>query len=186
MLLDPADGFLSVWRNTLSSRSYSLHQEDSTKSVRTRPIQVKVTVSRDQMTVDLTGSANQNRGPVNCDLAQTISAVRVAFKLLVNPQRPVDEAKLGMTLGLIEIFNAQVLMMQATCNFLWGPDRPLFFLPFYFLKSLLHTIFLQHNPPENLSPLSSPKAPICISCELNFNPPVNQRSLIQPNPIDDT
>ena len=62
------------------------------------------------MTVDLTGSANQNRGPVNCDLAQTISAVRVAFKLLVNPQRPVDEAKLGMTLGLIEIFNAQVLI----------------------------------------------------------------------------
>ena len=32
----------------------------------------------------------QARGPVNCGFAQTISACRVAFKLLINPERPVD------------------------------------------------------------------------------------------------
>jgi N-methylhydantoinase B len=30
------------------------------------------------------------QGPVNCGFAQTISACRVAFKLLINPTRPVD------------------------------------------------------------------------------------------------
>ena len=29
-------------------------------------------------------------GPVNCGFAQTVSACRVAFKLLINPERPVD------------------------------------------------------------------------------------------------
>jgi len=42
------------------------------------------------MTVDLEGTAPQTHGPVNCGFAQTISAARVAFKLLVNPERPVD------------------------------------------------------------------------------------------------
>jgi N-methylhydantoinase B len=42
------------------------------------------------MTVDLEGSSPQTQGPVNCGFAQTISAVRVAFKLLINPERPVD------------------------------------------------------------------------------------------------
>ncbi|GMR10020.1 MAG: hydantoinase B/oxoprolinase family protein [Anaerolineae bacterium] len=53
-------------------------------------VKVKVIVEGDQMTVDLDGSAEQTRGPVNCGFPQTISAVRVAFKLLVNPDRPVD------------------------------------------------------------------------------------------------
>jgi N-methylhydantoinase B len=54
------------------------------------PVKLEVTVEGDQMTVDLDGSADQTRGAVNCGFAQTISAVRVAFKLLVNPDRPVD------------------------------------------------------------------------------------------------
>jgi N-methylhydantoinase B len=54
------------------------------------PVKVRVEVSGDRMTVDLAGSAEQTRGPVNCGFAQTISAVRVAFKLLVNPKRPAD------------------------------------------------------------------------------------------------
>jgi N-methylhydantoinase B len=53
-------------------------------------VKVRVDVRGDQMTVDLDGSARQTYGPVNCGFAQTISAVRVAFKLLVNPKRPVD------------------------------------------------------------------------------------------------
>ena len=42
------------------------------------------------MEVDLEGSSPQAEGPVNCGFAQTVSAVRVAFKLLIDPRRPVD------------------------------------------------------------------------------------------------
>ena len=56
------------------------------------PVRVKlaVTIDGDKMHIDLDGSAKQTRGPVNVGFAQTISACRVAFKLLINPQRPVD------------------------------------------------------------------------------------------------
>lgn len=74
------------------------------------PVKLTVTVKGEHMTVDLTGSADQTRGAVNCGETQTISAARVAFKLLVNPQRPVD----GGTFTALEIiapegsiFNAQ-------------------------------------------------------------------------------
>lgn len=53
-------------------------------------VKMKVTVKGDSVSVDLSGSADQAVGPVNCGFAQTISATRVAFKLLVNPDRPVD------------------------------------------------------------------------------------------------
>ena len=54
------------------------------------PVKLRVDVAGDQMTLDLDGSAPQARGPVNCGFAQTISACRVALKLLVHPERPVD------------------------------------------------------------------------------------------------
>ncbi len=54
------------------------------------PLKMTVTVQDDTMKIDLEGSSPQTRGPVNCGFAQTISACRVAFKLLVNPTRPVD------------------------------------------------------------------------------------------------
>jgi N-methylhydantoinase B len=54
------------------------------------PVKVRVDLEGEQMTVDLEGSSDQTYGPVNCGFAQTISAVRVSFKLLVNPDRPVD------------------------------------------------------------------------------------------------
>ncbi len=53
-------------------------------------INMKVIVEDEKITIDLDGSANQTQGPVNCGFAQTISACRVAFKLLINPKRPVD------------------------------------------------------------------------------------------------
>ena len=53
-------------------------------------IKMKVTVEDEKITIDLDGSAKQTQGPVNCGFAQTISACRVAFKLLINPKRPVD------------------------------------------------------------------------------------------------
>jgi N-methylhydantoinase B len=54
------------------------------------PVHVRVDVEGDQMTIDLEGSAPIAEGPVNCGFAQTVSACRVAFKLLINPERPVD------------------------------------------------------------------------------------------------
>jgi N-methylhydantoinase B len=53
-------------------------------------VRVKVTVSGDAMAIDLAGSSDATVGPVNCGFAQTISACRVAYKLLINPERPVD------------------------------------------------------------------------------------------------
>jgi N-methylhydantoinase B len=56
------------------------------------PIKIcmKVIVKADNIKIDLDGSSPQALGPVNCGFAQTISACRVAFKLLINPKRPVD------------------------------------------------------------------------------------------------
>jgi N-methylhydantoinase B len=53
-------------------------------------VKVRVVVAGDAMTIDLDGSAPQTAGPINCGFAQAIAAARVAFKLLVNPHRPVD------------------------------------------------------------------------------------------------
>ncbi len=53
-------------------------------------VRVKVVVAGEQMTIDLTGSDDMQRGPVNCGEAQAVSACRVAYKLLVNPDNPPD------------------------------------------------------------------------------------------------
>ncbi|MFC3051888.1 hydantoinase B/oxoprolinase family protein [Kordiimonas pumila] len=74
------------------------------------PVKMKVDVKGDKVTIDLTGSAKQARGAVNCGETQTISAARVAFKLLINPERPVDGGTFS-SLKVIapekSIFNAQ-------------------------------------------------------------------------------
>jgi N-methylhydantoinase B len=54
------------------------------------PVNVRIDVDGDHMTIDLDGSSPMAEGPVNCGFAQTVSACRVAFKLLINPHRPVD------------------------------------------------------------------------------------------------
>jgi N-methylhydantoinase B len=54
------------------------------------PVKVRVDVAGDTMTIDLAGSSPMTEGPINGGLAQAISAVRVAFKLLIHPERPVD------------------------------------------------------------------------------------------------
>ncbi|MGH3320045.1 MAG: hydantoinase B/oxoprolinase family protein [Streptosporangiaceae bacterium] len=53
-------------------------------------VRVKVTVAGDEMAIDLTGTDDMAGGPVNCGAAQAVSAARVAYKLLINPDRPVD------------------------------------------------------------------------------------------------
>lgn len=52
---------------------------------------VTVTIKSDEMTIDLTGSAEQLVGPLNCGLAATISACRVALKAVTSPLTPVNE-----------------------------------------------------------------------------------------------
>ncbi|MEM8696407.1 MAG: hydantoinase B/oxoprolinase family protein [Pseudomonadota bacterium] len=54
------------------------------------PVKLTVRVKSDRMEMDLTGSSEQAVGGVNCGFTQTVSALRVAFKLLINPERPVD------------------------------------------------------------------------------------------------
>lgn len=52
-------------------------------------VQVAVQVSGDRLTVDLTGSSPATPGPVNSGRVQAVSACRVAFKELINPDAPV-------------------------------------------------------------------------------------------------
>jgi N-methylhydantoinase B len=63
------------------------------------PVKLQLDVAGDSMTIDLEGSAPPATGPVNCGFAQTISACRVAFKLLIHPERPVD----GGTFKTLEV-----------------------------------------------------------------------------------
>jgi N-methylhydantoinase B len=46
-------------------------------------VNLSVSVKGNSMTIDLAGSAEQARGPVNCGMTQTIAAARVAYKLLI-------------------------------------------------------------------------------------------------------
>jgi len=54
------------------------------------PVWVRLTVeiSGEEMTIDLSESDDARGGPVNCGDAQAISACRVAYKLLINPDNP--------------------------------------------------------------------------------------------------
>jgi N-methylhydantoinase B len=55
-----------------------------------RFVRVAVDVAGDRMVLDLSGTDDMAEGPINCGAAQAVSAARVAYKLLVNPDRPVD------------------------------------------------------------------------------------------------
>lgn len=54
------------------------------------PVHIRVDVKGESVKVDLEGSAPMVRGPINAGFAQTISACRMAFKMLIHPERPVD------------------------------------------------------------------------------------------------
>lgn len=54
----------------------------------TVPVRLKVTVSGSDIDFDVTDSADQTVGPINCGVAQAISACRVGYKLLVSPDVP--------------------------------------------------------------------------------------------------
>lgn len=56
---------------------------------------VTVTVAGDAMTIDLTDSADQAEGPVNCGKSQAVSAARVGYKLLVSPDISLNGGSFG-------------------------------------------------------------------------------------------
>lgn len=53
-------------------------------------IRVTITVRGDELDVDLTGTSPMVRGAMNCGVAQTVSSVRVALRLLLGGERPPD------------------------------------------------------------------------------------------------
>ncbi len=85
------------------------------------PVHVRVDVQGDRMKIDLEGSSPQTEGPVNCGLAQAVSGCRVAFKLLVHPERPVDGGTfktLEVTVPPRTIFSAEE---PAACQWYFTP-----------------------------------------------------------------
>jgi len=53
------------------------------------PIKVRVTIAGSDMTIDVRGSSLQRAACVNAGLPYTVSAARLAFKFLINPDIPV-------------------------------------------------------------------------------------------------
>src|SRR5262249_46761188 len=51
-------------------------------------VHVKLTISGSDLTIDLSGSSDQVTGCLNSGFAQTLSAARLAFKLLINSDVP--------------------------------------------------------------------------------------------------
>ncbi|MEO3861586.1 hydantoinase B/oxoprolinase family protein [Acrocarpospora sp. B8E8] len=52
------------------------------------PVRLTITVSGSDIDFDVTKSADQATGPINCGTSQTVSACRVGYKLLVSPDVP--------------------------------------------------------------------------------------------------
>ena len=74
------------WRRSRTGRTTPTASSTTTGSATARSRSSCASTSQgDEMTIDLDGSSPQMEGPVNCGFAQTISACRVAFKLLINP-----------------------------------------------------------------------------------------------------
>ncbi|MQA09398.1 MAG: hydantoinase B/oxoprolinase family protein [Pseudonocardiaceae bacterium] len=52
------------------------------------PVKLKITVRGSDIDFDVTESADQTAGPINCGVAQAVSACRVGYKLLISPDVP--------------------------------------------------------------------------------------------------
>jgi N-methylhydantoinase B len=73
------------------------------------------------MHVDLTGSDDQTRGAINCGEAQTLSATRVAFRRLINPDRPITGGTFAPL--TLDVRKGSLLAAQepAACQFYFSP-----------------------------------------------------------------
>ncbi len=63
------------------------------------PVAVTVTIEGDGMVVDLEGTSPAVRGSINCGISQTVSAVRLGYKALINTHLPVT----GGTFASLEV-----------------------------------------------------------------------------------
>ncbi|MGA3353407.1 MAG: hydantoinase B/oxoprolinase family protein [Acidimicrobiales bacterium] len=63
------------------------------------PVVVTVIIDGDRMVVDLAGSSPAVRGAINCGYSQTVSAVRLSYKALINTDLPVT----GGTFATLEV-----------------------------------------------------------------------------------
>ena len=63
---------------------------DGFSDVQTK-VQIKVRIEGDSITCDFTGTSPQRAGPLNCSRGALLSAVKTAFKALVDPQAPSNE-----------------------------------------------------------------------------------------------
>jgi N-methylhydantoinase B len=72
-------------------------------------VKLKVIVAGEKITFDLRDSADACRGPVNCGVSQAVSAARVAYKLLVSPDKPVD----GGAFSTLEVLVREGSMLGA-------------------------------------------------------------------------
>jgi len=77
---------------TIPDGVYSAEGAIDNDGIGTQPIwvRVRVAISGESIVVDLTGTDDMARGPANCGEPQAVSAARVAYKVLINPERPVD------------------------------------------------------------------------------------------------
>jgi N-methylhydantoinase B len=84
-------------------------------------VRVRVDVHGDKIAIDVTGSSDAARGPINCGEVQTIAACRLAFKFLVHPDQPVNGgtfAPLSVHVREGSILGAQ---LPAACQFYFTP-----------------------------------------------------------------
>jgi N-methylhydantoinase B len=74
-------------------------------------VRMTITVAGEEMEIDLSATDDAAGGPVNCGEAQAISACRVAYKLLINPDNPPNggafrplsvKVRRGSMLGAVE------------------------------------------------------------------------------------
>jgi len=55
------------------------------------PVQVKVTITGEDVTCDFTGSSPQVPGPINCTWSGLVSGVRTVFKAITDPDEPATD-----------------------------------------------------------------------------------------------
>lgn len=84
-------------------------------------VRVKAIIEGDSITIDLTGTDDMAAGPVNCGASQAISAARVAYKLLISPESPVDGGAFSTMDVKIREGSLLAAVEPAPCEFYFTP-----------------------------------------------------------------
>ncbi|UFS58247.1 hydantoinase B/oxoprolinase family protein [Subtercola endophyticus] len=84
-------------------------------------VRVKVIVDGQNMIIDLTESDDMAAGPVNCGASQAISAARVVYKLLINPDNPVDGGSFSTLDVIVRDGSMLGAIEPAPCEFYFSP-----------------------------------------------------------------